>query len=147
MTTLSRRTGIAAAALALPLLIAPAAAAAPEPSGAPYAAQQQAYLDGLARAANDNAAEPAVRSAFSAQQLAYAEHLEHAAQAARVDVASGQAASPTFAGDSGEGVPTSVAALLTLGGIALGTGVTAVSRRLVSPRQRHLATWPSTTGT
>jgi hypothetical protein len=72
MTTISRRTALAAAYLALPLLAAPAAAAAtaaPEPQSAPYAAQQQAYLDDLARAAELTAAEPAARSAFSAQQL------------------------------------------------------------------------------
>lgn len=139
MTSISRRTAVAAAVLALPLLAAPAASAAPEPPSGPYAAQQQAYLDGLGRAAQVAAAEPAAGSAFSAQQLAYTEHLEQAAQAARLDSTSGQLSSDTVAGDSGGGVPSSVAALLALGGIALGTGGTVVSRRLTTPRRQHLA--------
>jgi hypothetical protein len=139
MTTISRRRALAAVCLALPLLAAPAASAAPEPPSGPYAAQQQAYLDGLAQAAQVSANEPAAGSAFSAQQLAYTDHLEHAAQAARVDGALGQPSSATIAGDSGDGVPISVAALLALGGIALGTGVTVVSRRLVTPYRQRVA--------
>jgi hypothetical protein len=90
--------------------------AAPESPSAPYAAQQRAYLDGLTRAGQVTAPEPAARSAMSAQQLAYAKHLELAAEAARVDVASGQVAAATSDPSS---VPVTV---LTLFGGALVAG-------------------------
>ena len=87
----------------------------------PYAAQQQAYLDGLTRAGQVTAAEPAARSALAAQQRAYAHHLELAAQAARADVASGQLSPATSDPSS---VPVTVLALLGGGLVAGAAGFT-----------------------
>lgn len=144
---LSRRTAAVVAALVLPFAAVPAASATDEQATAPYAAQQQAYLASLERAASrTGAADPAGTSAYAAQQQAYTQHLAHTAHAAQGQVtqageaerAAGQAPAIS-AGDPDGAVTTPVAGLLAVAVIALGTGAAVVARRLPTGHGQRLA--------
>ncbi len=107
-------------------------------AGTGFAAQQRAYVDQLAQAADaigDGSAASDGRTAFAAQQQAYVDVLAHAAQAAG---SGGDAAQFAASGtdDSGDGVPVPVAVLLGIGGMALGTGVAIAARRVRFPQRR-----------
>lgn len=97
----------------------------PDGQRAAQAAQQQAYLDGLGQAARqDSAAARAARAAFAAQQQSYAEHMAQAARGSQPDAARAESASSTTPRGTDDGVSVLTAALLLVGGIAIGTGAT-----------------------
>jgi hypothetical protein len=162
-TSVGRRL-IVAVAIAIPL-VAPvsAAAAQPQPSNPSKAliehreqqrtasgwnqqasaAQQKSYLEQLDRASAANVA--AARTAVALQQQQQQSYLHHLVAAAR---AADDAASTTDAksvapqgsdaGD-GSGVPLSVAAVLALGGLAVGASGAVASRRIGLPHRRRVA--------
>ena len=89
---------------------------------AALAAQQRTYVQHLERA------RPSARAALAAQQRTYVEQLAQAAS--RSDALDVDSASVNAASDTGDGVPVAMAALLALGGIAVGSGATVATRRL-----------------
>ena len=160
-TTTTSRALVAAAALAFPVLAATTAAAQAGPDDpskalvehresqlaqadgqrAAQASRQQSYVDGLERAAAaENTAARAARAAYAAQQRSYQEHVAAAARGVVGDNATrAQSASGATSGDTGDGVSVPVAALLALGGLALGAGATLASRRLPTASHRRVA--------
>ena len=163
-TSVGRRL-VVAATVSLPLLapVSAAAATQPEPSNPSKAmvepreelavaaqwnreasaAQQQAYLEGLDRAVAASVAAPRTSIAVQQQeQQSYLDHLVAAARAASDSAGTPDGPSVALQGSdagSGSGVPLSVAAVLALGGLAVGAGAAVASRRVRLPHRRRVA--------
>jgi hypothetical protein len=148
--TSTRRAFVVAALVALPLVSAAPSVAAAEPPNtstggaapatrAAWAAQQQSYLDSLHRAAGEPPAATHAPAAWAAHQRSYTNHLALAAARSRGGDPAYELALLTSSGDTGDGVPLSVAAFMTLAGMALGTGVAVAARRLPQPLGQRVA--------
>jgi hypothetical protein len=163
-TSVGRRL-VVTAAVSLPLLAPVSAAGATQPAPAnPYkaliehreqqttaadwdrqasAVQQKSYLEQLDRAAAANLA--AARTTVALQQQQQQSYLDHLLAAARAaDGAASTTDALSVAGQGsdapdGRGVPLSVAAVLALGGLAVGAGTAVASRRVRLPNHRRVA--------